>query len=47
MDLYGYIETLAQYAYMTKEVMETYGVDEAEAEELLLTSYGIAKPESS
>ena len=47
MEPYNPNVTLGLYAYMTKVVMETYGIDEAEAEEQLLISYGIAKPESS
>ena len=34
-----------EYVSMTAMVMDAYGVDEAEAEDELLTGYGIAKPE--
>jgi hypothetical protein len=34
-----------EYAYMTEVVMETYGCERDQAEQELLTGYGIAKPE--
>ncbi len=36
---------LEEYIYMTKTVMEMYGCERDQAEQELLTGYGIAKPE--